>query len=741
MKRKAIEKIPPIMPKFPKCRKSSKSGVKSEKIDAKQQKTSNIGTKPNKAEKIITAQFWDKYLILDIFSNKPAPAAGVWLRRHVTQIETGEYETYRPEQNKWSEEKLKVAELGTEALWYNHLDIEKYEIDPAGKQLITAAVPPPRYNTWQYDKEKDGCLAGVMMLEDDYSRAKRKQKRESKWNRINNLMEKVPQISGAMQKKIEQMMVGNLYYAFVNKKGKGHCTACGQDFECEPKKMKHMKKAHCPACNQEVVVKKPGTVVTVTDYLTIIQNVDDKQGVERHFKVTIEWEESRTIELKETIRLFMLRDNERHAFKIYYNGNWSGWSEGNNSNRRWYSSYLYPDAEMIREGLAGTDYANWSQVMPQLAAAGLKLDFNRLLVEVDKPFIGTVEYLFKGRFYRLLREVSEAITYWGGWSGQSVNMRASGIEAVLNLDDRQRINRLRDKDGGGCMLQWLQWSEMEGKKISDEALVFYQKADIMARRYMDSKVSQYLTPEKLMHYLVRQKRESYPSHKYSSILNQYEDYLSMCVRLNKHMDDEMVYRPRELKRRHDEASEECRIRQEELRAKANKEEAERKAQEMREKYPGYEGLLQEIKAKYEYANDTYRIIVPENFAQITEEGMNLHHCVGNTERYFDRIVSRETYICFLRKVEEPDKSYYTIEVEPGGTIRQHRGMYDEEPEIEQVKPFLKLWQKEIRKRMNAKDHELAKTSEVLRQRNIEELKAKNNTRVLDGLMEDLMEVI
>lgn len=43
--------------------------------------------------------------------------------------------------------------------------------------------------------------------------------------------------------------------------------------------------------------------------------------------------------------------------------------------------------------------------------------------------------------------------------------------------------------------------------------------------------------------------------------------------------------------------------------------------------------------------------------------------------------------------------------------------------------------------MSQKDHEYAKTSAVLRKKNIEELKAKNNTRVLDGLMEDLMEVI
>lgn len=717
MKRKAIEKIAPIMPELPKRRKTEK---KSEK------------------KFILTAQLWEKYLILDIFANTAEPAAGTWLKRHVTQIETGEYETFYPKAE-WSEEKLITAVMGINHIWYDHIEIDDYRIDTASGQLIQAAVPCEY--SWKYSEEHDGCLAGVLRLEDDYSRDKTERKRESKWKRINNLMEKVPMPSLAMHEKIGNMLVGGLQYVFVKKDGKGHCTACGQDFECDAKKMKNRQKSNCPECGREVWVRKGADRVAATEYMTMIQDVDEKQGVERHFKVTIMWEKRRTVELEEHIRLFMLRNNKKRAYKIYYADGWGYWSEGNRANRRWRPSRLYPDRDMIQAGLAGTDYAHWSRVMPQLAAAGLKLDYNRLLVEVDEAFVGTTEYLFKGRFYNLLREISEEISYAFGWSGDLVNMRATTIEETLNLKDRQKINRLRDKDGGGCMLQWLQWSEMTGRKISDEALVFYHKADIMAKDYIKSTVSGLLTPEKLMNYLIRQKRESYPSYKYSSVLNQYEDYLEMCMKLGKHMDDEMVFRPKELKRRHDEASHECNIRAKELREKANKEAAERKAREMREKYPGYEELLQEIKAKYEYANATYQIIVPENFAQITEEGINLHHCVGNTERYFDRIVSRETYICFLRKVAEPNKSYYTIEVEPGGTIRQHRGMYDEEPEIEEVKPFLREWQKVIRKRMNAKDHEYAKTSEMLRQKNIDELKARNNTRVLEGLMEDLMEVI
>ena len=41
--------------------------------------------------------------------------------------------------------------------------------------------------------------------------------------------------------------------------------------------------------------------------------------------------------------------------------------------------------------------------------------------------------------------------------------------------------------------------------------------------------------------------------------------------------------------------------------------------------------------------------------------------------------------------------------------------------------------------MSKKDHEYAAASAVKRQENIEELRAKNNTKVLQGLMEDFME--
>ena len=48
-------------------------------------------------------------------------------------------------------------------------------------------------------------------------------------------------------------------------------------------------------------------------------------------------------------------------------------------------------------------------------------------------------------------------------------------------------------------------------------------------------------------------------------------------------------------------------------------------------------------------------------------------------------------------------------------------MYDEEPELDAVKPFLRDWQKEIKKRMKKEDRERAAKSKILREENIKDL--------------------
>ena len=63
--------------------------------------------------------------------------------------------------------------------------------------------------------------------------------------------------------------------------------------------------------------------------------------------------------------------------------------------------------------------------------------------------------------------------------------------------------------------------------------------------------------------------------------------------------------------------------------------------------------------KYEKVGDEFEIIVPREPGDIINEGASLSHCVGS---YLDSVASGQKTILFLRKVSEPEKSFYTIEV-------------------------------------------------------------------------------
>ena len=68
-------------------------------------------------------------------------------------------------------------------------------------------------------------------------------------------------------------------------------------------------------------------------------------------------------------------------------------------------------------------------------------------------------------------------------------------------------------------------------------------------------------------------------------------------------------------------------------------------------------------------------------------------------------------------------------------------MFDEETGIEEIRKFLRMWQQAVKKHLTHREKEAAKVSAVKRQENLEELKQKNNTRVLKALMEDFMEAV
>lgn len=311
-----------------------------------------------------------------------------------------------------------------------------------------------------------------------------------------------------------------------------------------------------------------------------------------------------------------------------------------------------------------------------------------------------------------------------------------GLIRALGLDTA-KFRRLRQLDGDTETLAWLQLEKRTGQRITDDMLCWSKKERISPRDLVF--IADRMSLVQIRNYLERQKR--YFDDSCRQALTTWQDYLAMAERLHYDTSDEIVYRVRKLRQRHDELV---------LQSEAGS--LEEQASKMAAKYPHVNAICVELQEKYAYSDDDYTVLAPQDIFEIIKEGRMLHHCVGNDgagERYYDRMERRESFIMFLRRTEEPNDPYYTLEIEPDGTVRQKRTLFDRQYEdIEQATEFLIKWQKVIAARLTGRDLKLAERSRELRK---EEFIQMRKDRVIihtghlagrllaDVLLADLME--
>lgn len=96
--------------------------------------------------------------------------------------------------------------------------------------------------------------------------------------------------------------------------------------------------------------------------------------------------------------------------------------------------------------------------------------------------------------------------------------------------------------------------------------------------------------------------------------------------------------------------------------------------------------------KWTFGDDTYTVIAPFTPNDVAKEGIELHHCVGS---YIQRIINELTNILFIRKNDELDKPFFTVEITNDDTLQQVHGFgnrnSDTEPGLDN---FIKKWVKE-----------------------------------------------
>lgn len=151
--------------------------------------------------------------------------------------------------------------------------------------------------------------------------------------------------------------------------------------------------------------------------------------------------------------------------------------------------------------------------------------------------------------------------------------------------------------------------------------------------------------------------------------------------------------------------------------------------------------IQEICKKYENHRMLIGLLANLDAATSIPVPKVMKECYEIYKKYRDRelegkdweAVVEETRI--LSEKWNANAWYYTLEVEPGGVIRQKRTEYDRQnKDIEAASAFLREWQLEIQKRITENDRELANRSRQLRMESYAEMR-KKKVKINGGLFQ------
>lgn len=497
--------------------------------------------------------------------------------------------------------------------------------------------------------------------EESLNAKKRQQALQRKKERIKQQMADIPCVPDEAEEWLDQTIFPD-HILFV-KRGKKRttysCTACGCS-GWKKKGWKHGEKTVCPKCGHSVTVNSRQREKNRKEPVVILQQYGQK-WVERQFVAVCKWTaKKKDIHLFEQCRAIIPKGEcwgkvwygllaETDEFEQDF------WDK-NTENKRFLKSYLYPDnlQEVLKCG--GLERSG----LDIMANKGEKFNVNGFTITFHKkPYL---EYLAKAGLSRLVADIVEI---YGWWSNPgTICTYGKSLQGALQLDGN-RVNRMKQINGGLRALEWLQYEEAMKIKISRESLEYLQRKNVSPYEYEDI-LKELKSVNRMVNYMKKQRVAP------SKLAITWRDYLRMARDEGMDTSDDIVRLPKDLKARHDKLVELQDARKDEERIAKDKEKYRRLDAQILEKLPEA--------ARYFWENDKYMIIPAGTCEELMTEGRTLHHCVGRDDYYMEKMAAGTSWILFLRKKENLGKAYYTVEINmKDDRILQYYSEFDRQP--------------------------------------------------------------
>ncbi|MEY8536749.1 PcfJ domain-containing protein, partial [Blautia pseudococcoides] len=238
---------------------------------------------------------------------------------------------------------------------------------------------------------------------------------------------------------------------------------------------------------------------------------------------------------------------------------------------------------------------------------------------------------------------------------------------------KERVKQLIENRGDTVLLETMQIERRMQQVWTDEQLRHLTETQL--KRGDIETATRYMSLQRLLNQI-----EKYAGCEYETgcstamdrirqTATTYMDYLNMRLALGYDLNNTVYQQPRRLGEAHAK-----------MVMETNKEETDKRLQEVKEKFPNIRHDYRALRKRYIYEDDNYIIRPARSAEEIVVEGRILHHCVGG-DNYLQKHNDGTTYILMLRHKADPETPYITAEID-GTQLRivQWYGSNDRKPD-------------------------------------------------------------
>ena len=526
--------------------------------------------------------------------------------------------------------------------------------------------------------------------------AKQKKKRKRMNEKTNLLFKGVKPPTSAFLKWAEEEAMYKSRYVFYEYKKRKYlkcfCSHCKSEFEMEQKKLKHNWKGTCPICKSSVTFKATGksNYIFDTGYAVKIEKLNG-HIILRHFMLYKEYHilesEAMSFCCQEFYRSVIENGEVKdYVYRYSVGDDRKGWYLRPLDPHFYYSyhlNYTVRDYELRRQMPGCLYLKNLRKTIKDSVIQYCEIEqYSRYYMHEIFPVrqyilkyleYPQLEYLVKMRLYRLAGDLI--------YSGQKIlsDSETEDMRKVLNIS-KTKIAVMKKYNLGLKGLTVMRWLEKEAVNLNEkEAYNFTFLYDSRITTLIEYR--EYAPIKKIINYLLKQFSGSCRSERFTldsdlglltekqirefgNCANDWMDYIEWSKELGHEMKSKYVLFPKSMKLAHDKTMKEYQIHENKVGHTVEHSKMLRDRRKVNQILNDERHLLAD---KIKKGN--YFLKIPNDWKEIRKEGDLLGHCVGS---YISNIAEGKSQIYFLRKKEEPDKPFYTMEW-ANGKVRQCRG--------------------------------------------------------------------